>query len=430
LTQTQLPGPDAAALGLAAFLVVNAQSLWSLAKHFHVMPHEGMHATTATILGIPVRGIILKRNGDGETHYRVPAVGGAGFVTAFVGYLGSSAFGLAAAGLISLGYIIAVLWLAVAFLVILLLKLIRSFGHITVPVTIALFFVLIIYTSARIQVVMAYCVTWVLLLSGVRMAVQHGAKAGDAKTLTQQTHLPRSLWALLWIAGTLGAAYVGWRLLVLRALCGVMEYFQVRHTPTLVAHIAGHDTQALGFDLALAGREEYVSPDERVPLPVKVGREYEPIAMRIRLDQEHRAAHAVQGNHVTLGAKVIHMQPAVTAPGVEIEGLHRLVTQLDQAMRVNDIPPGGQQSLHDVGRVVHDIRIYPQHPVLIDQGPGQQVVAAPRENGAPLHLPLRAPPWHARRDLEPEIPLPYAYPPVAARQCGCLLNEKFVRVIS
>ncbi len=199
----------------------------SVAKHFHVMAHEGMHATTGSLVGIPIRGIILKRNGEGETQFRVPAVGGRLFVTGFVGYLGPSAFGLAAAGLISLGYIIAVLWLAAAFLVILLLKLIRSFGHITVPVAMALFFVFMGYTSVRVQVVMAYCVTWVLLLSGVRAAWMHGANAADAAVLTRQTRLPRSLWALLWIAGALGAVYVGSRLLVLRALCRVMEYLQV-----------------------------------------------------------------------------------------------------------------------------------------------------------------------------------------------------------
>jgi len=217
ITQTQMAGPDAALLGVAAFLVVNAKGLWSLAKHFHVMAHEGMHATTGTISGIPIRGIILKRNGEGETQFRVPASGSKLFVTGFVGYLGPSAFGLAAAGLIRLGYIIAVLWVAMVFLVILLLKLIRSFGHITVPVTMALFLVLLIYTSAHVQVVVAYCVTWVLLLSGVRAAVQHGANAADAFVLTRQTRLPRSLWALLWRAGTIGAVYVGWRLLVLRA---------------------------------------------------------------------------------------------------------------------------------------------------------------------------------------------------------------------
>ncbi|MGH3257190.1 MAG: M50 family metallopeptidase, partial [Streptosporangiaceae bacterium] len=69
LTQAQLPGPDAAVLGVAAFVVVNAQSLWSVAKHFHVMAHEGMHATTGSLVGIPIRGIILKRNGEGETQF-------------------------------------------------------------------------------------------------------------------------------------------------------------------------------------------------------------------------------------------------------------------------------------------------------------------------------------------------------------------------
>lgn len=219
MTQTPLSGPDAALLGFAAFLVVNAGNLWSLAKHLQVMAHEGMHATTGTMLGIRVQGVKLRRNGDGETRYRVPAAGGRGVVTGFAGYLGPSAFGLAAAGLIRLDYIIAVLWVAGILLVVLLLKLLRfrSFGYVSVPVTIALFFVLTRYASVGVQVVMAYCVTWVLLLSGVRIAVQHGANAGDALILKRQTHLPRWLWSLLWVAGTIGAVYAGWRLLVMRA---------------------------------------------------------------------------------------------------------------------------------------------------------------------------------------------------------------------
>src|SRR5579862_439364 len=98
-------------------------------------------------------------------------------------------------------------------------------------------------------------------------------------------------------------------------LGGEVEDLQVRHAPAFVAHVAGHDGQALGFDLALAGWEEDVSPHARVPLPVKEGREYQPIAMRVRVNQEHRAAHAIQGNDVTLSAKVVHVQPAVIAPG-------------------------------------------------------------------------------------------------------------------
>ena len=78
MTQTPLPGPDAALLGLATFVVVNVKSLWSLAKHLDVMAHEGMHAITGSILGFRVRNVELKRNGDGQTNYRDPMAGGSG----------------------------------------------------------------------------------------------------------------------------------------------------------------------------------------------------------------------------------------------------------------------------------------------------------------------------------------------------------------
>ncbi len=216
MTQTPLPGPDAALVGLVAFVVVNAQSVWSLAKHFHVMAHEGMHAITAASLGLGVERVLLKRNGDGVTIPR-RSIGGRTVFTGFVGYLGPSTFGLAAAWLINLGYIITVLWLAVMFLAVLLMKVRRSFGCFSVPAAIALLFALAYYASARLQVVMAYGMTWVLLLSGVRIAVQHGTHAGDALILKGLTHLPRWLWALLWVTGTFGAVYIGWRMLVVRA---------------------------------------------------------------------------------------------------------------------------------------------------------------------------------------------------------------------
>ncbi len=219
ITQTPLPGADAAAIGIGAFVAVYAKGIWALVKHFHVMAHEGGHAITATVLGIRVRKVELKRNGDGLTQYRVPAVGGRGFLAGFAGYLGPSAFGLAAAGLIKLGLIVAVLWAAVIFLALLLLKVLRSFGFgwISVPVVIGLFVILNLYASVSLQVAMAYLITWVLLLSGFSMAVNHWTGAGDAAILKKQTHLPRWLWAVLWVAGSLGAVYLGFLLLVLRS---------------------------------------------------------------------------------------------------------------------------------------------------------------------------------------------------------------------
>jgi Peptidase M50B-like len=223
ITQTPLPGADAAAIGIAAFVAVYAKGIWSLAKHFHVMAHEGMHAITGSMLGFRVRSVELYRSGFGQTTYHNKLVGGGAVFTGFVGYLGSSAFGLAAAVLINVGYIIAVLWLAVILFVVLLLAVLRSFryartfGCISVPVTMALFFVLVGYAAVSLQVVLAYLMTWVLLLSGFKTAVQHWTSADDALFLKDKTHLPRWLWAVLWVAGTFGAVYLGWRLLVMRS---------------------------------------------------------------------------------------------------------------------------------------------------------------------------------------------------------------------
>jgi hypothetical protein len=217
-TQTPLPGPEAALIGLAALAVVIVPILWPLAEHFNVMAHEGLHAITASILGFTVLGITMNSDNEGETRYPPNAVGPRRVVTSFVGYLGPSAFGLAAAKLITLGHIIAVLWVAVIFLVLLLLKLApRSFGFVSVPGAIALLYVLTRYASVGLQIVMAYGITWLLLLSGLRVALQHGTGAKDAENLSKRTHLPRLLWALLWLAGTAWAVFIGVRLLVLRA---------------------------------------------------------------------------------------------------------------------------------------------------------------------------------------------------------------------
>jgi hypothetical protein len=69
--------------------------------------------------------------------------------------------------------------------------------------------------STRTEIIAAYAIAWLLLLSGLRTAIDHGAGAGDAYSLNELTRLPRRLWALLWLAGTLAALLYGGSLLVL-----------------------------------------------------------------------------------------------------------------------------------------------------------------------------------------------------------------------
>jgi hypothetical protein len=135
----------------------------------------------------------------------------------FVGYLGPSGFGLCAAKLIETGHVVTVLWIAIMLLVLLLFSIRKSFAIISVPAVIALLAFVMRHAHDGLEEVIVYGMTWLLLLSGVRVAVADGAGAGDAGNLSRTTYIPSQIWALLWLAGTLLAVAVGGKWLVLRS---------------------------------------------------------------------------------------------------------------------------------------------------------------------------------------------------------------------
>jgi hypothetical protein len=208
-----LSAGESVVIGLAAAMVVMVPLLWGPVEHFSTMSHEGAHALLAVFLGLTVTGVIVDREAGGKT--TVVGEGLRVVLVMLIGYLGPSLFGLGAAKLISVGAPVAVLWLVVILLVMLLFLLGRSFGMISVPIAIGLFYLILRYTHAGTEVVAAYAVAWVLLLSGVRHAIGDGIKASDARALRDKTHLPRLLWAGLWLAGTAAALLIGGKLLVL-----------------------------------------------------------------------------------------------------------------------------------------------------------------------------------------------------------------------
>jgi hypothetical protein len=177
------------------------------------MTREGAHALLAVILGLTVTEIVLDRHSKGNT-----SIVGEGLrvvLVLIIGYLGPSLFGLGAALLISYGAAVTVLWLLVVLLVLLLFLLGRSFGMLSVPIAIAALYLILRHAHARTEIVAAYIVAWLLLLSGLRTAIRHGIHSGNADGLRSRTHLPRLLWSLLWLAGTLAALLIGGNLLVL-----------------------------------------------------------------------------------------------------------------------------------------------------------------------------------------------------------------------
>jgi Peptidase M50B-like len=213
-----LPGAVAALIGLVVVVVVIVPFLWPLADHFDTMVHEGAHAMVGGAFGYRLLGVLLDRDAGGLTAFGTdkPLSGLGWTLTGFAGYLGPSAAGLGAAKLIETGRVIAPLWVAIFLLVLLLFLVRKSFGLVSVPVAVALLALVVRNAHSGFEEFSSYAMTWLLLLSGLRTALAHGAASGDAYLLRAGTHVPRRVWALLWLAGTLLAVVVGGKWLVLR----------------------------------------------------------------------------------------------------------------------------------------------------------------------------------------------------------------------
>jgi hypothetical protein len=214
-TQVPLSGAAAMLIGLAALAITMIDSFWLVLRHGTVMAHEGAHAAASALLFRKVSRIGLNMDATGVT---VSQGGGClgSIILFFAGYLGPSLFGLAAAKLIEKGHIVEVLWAALFLLALLLIAVWRSFGMITVVIAGGLIFLIVRYAPVATQIIAAYAITWLLLLSGVRGTWQRGSHAADAAALRSMTLVPRVIWFLLWLAGTVIAVAIGGKWLILR----------------------------------------------------------------------------------------------------------------------------------------------------------------------------------------------------------------------
>jgi hypothetical protein len=213
--QAHLSGPLSVLLALLAAAAAFVPLVWAVTRHITVIAHEGAHATMASAVGRKVDGIKFKMNADGATNFSGSAGGNTGFFAiAFVGYLGPSAFGVGAAELIRIGYIVAVLWIGLAGLVATMLTLRRSFGIVTVFAALILVFFVAAFATVEVQVVTAYAITWFLLMSGVQIIRIRGKDADDAGKLQGMTKIPAGFWSRTWLAGSIVALAFGGILLL------------------------------------------------------------------------------------------------------------------------------------------------------------------------------------------------------------------------
>ena len=214
--QIPLSAPVALIIGMLVFIAVLGSALWKITTHAETVVHEAAHAMVGFAAGRRIRRVEINPNGGGST-VMVPQTGFGYGVAAFAGYIGPSAAGLLAAWLISMGHIVAVLWLAGLLLAVMVLMVRNFFGGIVILACSALLYLVLRYTTVGVETALAYGVTWFLLLSAPKIALS-AAKSpknvADAKILAGMTPLWPSAWCFLWVAGTIAALVVGGALLV------------------------------------------------------------------------------------------------------------------------------------------------------------------------------------------------------------------------
>jgi len=211
-TQTPLPASVVVLLGVAVFAVIMLPT-WLVLRHATTMAHEGAHALVGWVFGGKITSVTMQSDGSGLTDASFSGNTGR-FLFLFVGYIGPSAFGLAAAKLISIGHIVAVLWLALLLLAILLITVRNFFALCVVAVTGLLLYLFARHASVAPQTVLAYVITWFLLLSGLWHVLKYDGQKGDAPNVAERTHLPSWLWVGVWQLGAAVALVVGARLLL------------------------------------------------------------------------------------------------------------------------------------------------------------------------------------------------------------------------
>jgi hypothetical protein len=218
MTQTPLSGGEAVLIGVVALAAVAFEATWAVVSHIDVMAHEGAHAIISSLSGRGVKSITIARSAGGRTVPAQPGGASSDVAIGVIGYLGPSVFGLGAAALIRAGYILSMFWVALVLLVVLLLAVRWSFAFVTVPLALILAFFLARRAPMQIQVIAAYALTWLLLLAGVRSIIELGLRpGGDSDNLRGVTGIPKLLWSLLWLAGSLWALAIGGRMLVMRS---------------------------------------------------------------------------------------------------------------------------------------------------------------------------------------------------------------------
>jgi hypothetical protein len=190
--------------------------VWRISRAVVTIAHEGGHGLAALLTRRRLSGIRLHSDTSGLTLSYGRPTGPGMILTAAAGYTAPPLLGLGGAALLAAGRTGQFLWIAIALLVALLLRIRNAFGVLAVVATGALFGLVSWYGDDRVQAGFAYLGVWFLLLAGVRpvLELQQMRRAGrspesDADQLARLTGVSAVLWVTLFLVVALACLLAG-----------------------------------------------------------------------------------------------------------------------------------------------------------------------------------------------------------------------------
>ena len=221
---TVAPAPSTGLLlgtAVVALVLVAVPEAWRRSRHLVTIAHEGAHGLAAALSGRRLAGIRLHSDTSGLTVSKGRTSGPGMVATAAAGYVGPALVGLGAAALLARGYAVGVLWVLLGLLALLLLQIRNFFGLWAVLVAGSALFAVTWWTSAQVQLLVAYVVTWFLLLAAPRPVLElqglrrrGRGRSSDADVLARLTRVPGLVWVGLFLVVTLGCLLLGGSMLL------------------------------------------------------------------------------------------------------------------------------------------------------------------------------------------------------------------------
>lgn len=226
LTTTQEPPPWQLVLATAALalLLVSFGPLWRITRNVVTIVHEGGHALAALLTGRRLDRITLHSDTSGLTVSSGKPYGPGMILTALAGYPAPPLLGLGFAALLGADRITLMLWISIALLAAVLIKVRNLYGMFTVVMLGGLTFVVSWFGTDLVQAAFAYLAAWFLLFAGLRpvLEMQRGRRrnwgnpggvGSDADQLAGLTKLPGLFWVLIFAVIAVAALIYGGGLL-------------------------------------------------------------------------------------------------------------------------------------------------------------------------------------------------------------------------